>query len=33
MYTDVMDHQCELASYGKLFFTLEVKTTHVTLDS
>ena len=27
MYTDVMDHPCELTTYGKLFFTLVVKTT------
>ena len=29
MYTDVMDHPCELTTYGKLFFKLVVKTTHV----
>ena len=33
MCTDVMGHQCELTSYGKLFFTLVVKITHVALDS
>ena len=27
MYTDVMDHPCEVINYGKLFFTLVVKTT------
>ena len=31
MYTDVMDHPCELTTYGNLFFTLVVKTTHVRL--
>ena len=29
MYTNVMDHPYELTTYGKLFFTLVVKTTHV----
>ena len=29
MYTDIM----ELTTYGKLFFTLVVKTTHLRLDS
>ena len=33
MYTDVMDHPCELIIYGKLFFTLVAKTVHVRLDS
>ena len=33
MYTGVMDHPRELTTYGKLFFTLVVKTTHVRLDS
>ena len=28
-----MYHPCELTTYGKLFFTLVVKTTHVRLDS
>ena len=28
-HTDVMDHPCEYTTYGKLFFTLVVKTTHV----
>ena len=33
MYTDVMDNPCEMTTYGKLFFILLVKTTHVRLDS
>ena len=32
MYTDVMDHPCELITYGKLFFILVVKATHMLLD-
>ena len=33
MWTDVIDHPYELTTYGKLFFTLMVKITHVRLDS
>ena len=33
MYTDVMDHTCQLTIYGKLFFILVVKITCVRLDS
>ena len=33
MCTNVMDHPCELTTYGKLFFTPVAKTTHVSLDS
>ena len=32
MYTDIMDHPYEHTSYGKLFFTLVGKTTHLRLD-
>ena len=32
MYTDIIDHPYEHTSYGKLFFTLVVKTNHVRLD-
>ena len=32
MCTNVIDYPCELTTYGKSFFTLVVKTTHVRLD-
>ena len=32
MPTDVTDHPCELNTYGKLFFTFVVQTTHDRLD-
>ena len=33
MYTDLMDHPCELTTFDKIFFTLVVKAGQVKLDS